>query len=73
MDVFVFSDERGIFDYKSHEYFVYAGIIIIGKQEMDSPLDDIQQWRRIYGRNPNTGICQSLRLHFLMRKTGRNF
>ena len=36
MDVYVFSDESGIFDYKSHEYFVYAGIIIIGKQEMDS-------------------------------------
>lgn len=36
MDVYVFSDESGIFDYKSHEYFVYGGIIIIGKQEMDS-------------------------------------
>lgn len=36
MDIYVFSDESGIFDYKSHEYFVYGGIIIIGKQEMDS-------------------------------------
>ena len=36
MNVYVFSDESGIFDYKSHEYFVYGGIIIIGKQEMDS-------------------------------------
>ena len=36
MDIFVFSDESGIFDYKHHDHFVYAGMIIIGKQEMDS-------------------------------------
>ena len=35
MNIYVFSDESGIFDYKHHELFVYAGVVVIGKQEMD--------------------------------------
>ena len=35
MNIYVFSDESGIFDYKHHEWFVYAGVVVIGKQEMD--------------------------------------
>lgn len=36
MDIYVFSDESGVFDCKHHEWFVYAGIIVVGKLEMDS-------------------------------------
>ena len=32
----MFSDESGVFDCKHHEWFVYAGIIVVGKHEMDS-------------------------------------
>lgn len=35
MDIYVFSDESGVFDYKHYDWFVYAGMIIIGKQNMD--------------------------------------
>ena len=35
-NVYVFSDESGVLDNKHYDYFVYAGMIIIGKQELDS-------------------------------------
>lgn len=35
MDLYIFSDESGIFDSKHYDLFVYAGLIIIGKQDMD--------------------------------------
>lgn len=35
MDIYVFSDESGVFDYKHQDWFVYAGMIIKGKQDID--------------------------------------
>ena len=36
MEIFVYSDESGVFDYKHRKYFVMAGIVFDDKQEMDS-------------------------------------
>lgn len=35
VDIYVFSDESGVFDYKHQDWFVYAGMIIKGKQDID--------------------------------------
>lgn len=35
MDIFVYSDESGVFDFTHNDYFVYAGIICFGKDEKE--------------------------------------
>ena len=35
MDIFVYSDESGVFDKVHNEYFVYGGLIFLGKDEKD--------------------------------------
>ena len=36
MNIYVYSDESGVFDVKHNEYFVFGGIIIIGNQEKET-------------------------------------
>lgn len=31
MDIFVYSDESGVFDVKHNDYFVFGGLILLGK------------------------------------------
>jgi hypothetical protein len=35
MDIFVYSDESGVFDKKHNDIYVYGGLIFLGKQEKD--------------------------------------
>lgn len=35
IDIFVYSDESGVFDYLHNEFFVFGGIITLGKEEKD--------------------------------------
>lgn len=35
IDIFVYSDESGVFDYKHNEWFVFGGIITLSKEEKD--------------------------------------
>lgn len=35
MDLFIYSDESGVFDKRHNEIFVYGGLIFIGKQQRD--------------------------------------
>ncbi|MBQ4339190.1 MAG: DUF3800 domain-containing protein [Clostridia bacterium] len=35
MDIFVYSDESGVFDYKHNKYFVFAGVVFLSKTEKD--------------------------------------
>lgn len=41
MDIFVYSDESGVFDKKHNEIFVFGGLIILGKEAKD-------EWCRRY-------------------------
>ena len=36
MDIFVYSDESGVFDYLHNRYYVYGGLILLGKDEKDA-------------------------------------
>lgn len=35
MDLYVYSDESGVFDCKHNKYFVFGGLIFLGKEERD--------------------------------------
>lgn len=35
MDLFVYSDESGVFDKEHNEIYVYGGLIFLGKQQKD--------------------------------------
>ena len=35
MDLFIYSDESGVFDYKHNDYFVFGGLVCFGKEEKD--------------------------------------
>ena len=35
MDLFVYSDESGVFDYKHNKIFTFGGLIFIGKEQKD--------------------------------------
>ena len=35
MDLFIYSDESGVFDYKHNDYFVFGGLICFGKEQKD--------------------------------------
>ncbi|MBR0076736.1 MAG: DUF3800 domain-containing protein [Synergistaceae bacterium] len=41
MNIYVYSDESGVFDHIHNKYFVFAGVIILGDKEHDD-------WRRKY-------------------------
>lgn len=36
MDIFVYSDESGVFDVKNNDYYVYGGIIFLNKSDRDN-------------------------------------
>ena len=35
MDIYIYSDESGVFDKQHNDFFVFAGIIFLGKEEKD--------------------------------------
>lgn len=41
MNIYIYSDESGVFDYIHNKYYVFAGVIILGDEEHD-------YWRRKY-------------------------
>ena len=43
MNIFVYSDESGVFDKKHNDIFVFAGLIIIGT-------DEKEKWSRLYAK-----------------------
>lgn len=41
MDIYVYSDESGVFDKTHNKFFVFGGLIILGKESKD-------EWSRRY-------------------------
>lgn len=35
MDLFIYSDESGVFDKEHNEIYVYGGLIFLGKEQKD--------------------------------------
>ena len=36
MDLFIYSDESGVFDKKNNEFYIYGGLIFLSKSEKDN-------------------------------------
>ena len=47
MDIYIYSDESGVFDYIHNKYYVFGGIICFGKEEKD-------KWSRMYSNVEKT-------------------
>lgn len=47
MNIFIYSDESGVFDYKHNDYFVFGGVIFLSK-------DEKSVWERKYIHAENT-------------------
>ncbi len=50
MNIYVYSDESGVFDKKHNNYFVFGGLILIGK-------DEKEKWSRMYSKVEKTLRC----------------
>ncbi len=48
MDLYIYSDESGVFDKAHNEIFVYGGLIFLGKREKDDCNRNILQRKRPY-------------------------
>ena len=35
MDIYVYSDESGVFDVKHNDYYVYGGVMFLSKKDKD--------------------------------------
>lgn len=35
MDIFIYSDESGVFDYKHNDYYIFGGVMFLSKNEKD--------------------------------------
>lgn len=43
MNLYVYSDESGVFDFRHHDYFVFGGVILIGTEQNE-------EWNRKYAK-----------------------
>ena len=43
MNLYVYSDESGVFDCEHNDYFVFGGVILIGKKQNE-------EWNRKYAK-----------------------
>ena len=44
MDIFIYSDESGVFDKIHNKYFIFAGIVLLSKEEKD---DAVRKYKKI--------------------------
>ena len=67
LEVYVYSDESGVFDYKHRKYFVMAGLVFTSKLDMDSMTRRYRAAEKNYRRKPlyrNIGELKASRLSF---------
>ncbi len=53
MNIFVYSDESGVFDVKHNKYYVYGGLIFLDKESKDNCSRKYLSIERILRRNGN--------------------
>ena len=68
MDLFIYSDESGVFDNKHEDYFVFAGIICIGKDQKDENIRKYKNVEKILRQNQNYSANNELKSSILSPK-----
>lgn len=67
MEIYVYSDESGVFDYKHRKYFVMAGLMFTSKFDMESMIRRYKAAEKNYRKKPmyrNIGELKASRLSF---------
>ncbi len=65
MNIFVYSDESGVFDYLHNNYFVFGGIIFLSRNEKDIATRKYLNAERTLRRNRSYDKCQELKAVYL--------
>ncbi|MGN0902413.1 MAG: DUF3800 domain-containing protein [Succinivibrio sp.] len=68
MDLFIYSDESGVFDHLHEDYFVFAGIICIGKDQKDENIRKYKNVEKILRQNQNYSANNELKASILSPK-----
>lgn len=58
MNIFVYSDESGVFDYIHNDYFVFAGLIFLSKNEKDIETRKYSNVEKTIRKNNKYGCCE---------------
>lgn len=72
MDLFVYSDESGVFDQKHEDYFVFGGLICFGKEQKDIISRKYKHVERVMRENSSFKDCDELKACKLTNKQKTN-
>ena len=56
MDIFVYSDESGVFDVKNNRYYVYGGVIFLSKNDREIANRKYRNIENVFKSNNETLI-----------------
>lgn len=68
MNLYIYSDESGVFDNVHEDYFVFAGIICLGKDQKDEIIRRYKHVEEILRKNRSFSESQELKASFLSPK-----
>lgn len=71
MNIYVYSDESGVFDYINNEYFVFAGVIFLDKEQKDDTIRKFSKLEKDIRRNLNIDSSRELKANKLRAKDKR--
>ena len=65
MDIFVYSDESGVFDVKNNRYYVYGGVIFLSKNDREIANRKYRNIENVFKSNNETLINKELKANIL--------
>lgn len=71
MNIYVYSDESGVFDYINNEYFVFAGVIFLDKKQKDDTIRKFSKLEKEIRINLNISSSKELKANKLRAKDKR--
>ena len=68
MNVYVYSDESGVFDYRHNQYFVFGGLICFGDKEKEKTIRKYRHVENVLRMNNSRNKNHELKASFLTNK-----
>ena len=73
MNIFIYSDESGVFDNKHYKYYVYGGVIAIDNNQNIAYTNKYSNIEKSIRNNSNIDANQELKASFLNKMTREHF
>lgn len=74
MNIYIYSDESGVFDKEHNEYFVFGGLILLGTSEKEKWSRKYSSVEKILRKNKNVGSDYELKAtHITNKEKGKLF